>query len=232
MNFIKKVFHGETDELVHLQFQKFSRGEFTNRAMIKAKNSKNNYTISTSSEFANEFVRLCAEKLGNNKASVKGALISTLDLGKEIDFQTKKQFMGIKQYALDKQMSGNEILNLLSKFPRVFFALSFKGKDFELKIKPKAPKSAKPSTKTEEKPKIDFCKLTTNDKNIAKDFVFETENFKVAEINHDFIIEELILPSNEKDFAKMREDAKRKGKIIRKAIIDGKEMKSEKGFSV
>jgi len=37
MNFIKRVFDKKIDDETHAQFQKFSRGEFKNRAMIKAK---------------------------------------------------------------------------------------------------------------------------------------------------------------------------------------------------
>ena len=40
MNFIKKVADKNFDESVHSQFVKFSRGEFRNRAVIKAKLSK------------------------------------------------------------------------------------------------------------------------------------------------------------------------------------------------
>jgi len=45
MNFIKKVFDESIDEEVHLQFQKFSKGEFRDKALIKAKKSKDKYTI-------------------------------------------------------------------------------------------------------------------------------------------------------------------------------------------
>ena len=229
MNFIKKVFNNEIDEEIHLQFQKFSRGEFTNRAVIKAKRVKNNYTISTTAEFANELVRIVAEKLGGEKAHVMGAIISTLNLDKELDFKSKKQFMGIKQYIIDKHMSGHEIVNLIGKLPKVFFALSFSAGGDVLKIKPKAPKSAKPKTKGEV-PKPDFCKLTTSDEKIAKDFVFEKPNFKDAEISHDFLIKELIVSKDEKDFAVAREKAKRKGIIVRRATIDGIKSAVEKGF--
>ncbi len=229
MNFIKKVFNNEVDEGVHLQFQKFSRGEFLNRALIKAKKVKNNYTILTTAEFANELVRTVAEKLGEEKTHVTGAVISTLDMDKEIDFKSKKQFMGIKQYVIDKHMSGNEITSLIERLPKAFFALSFSGKGDVLKIKPKTPKSAKPKTK-EEKPKPDFCKLTTSDEKIAKDFIWEKPDFKDAEISHDFMIKELIVPRDEKDFAVAREKAKRKGIIIRRATIDGRETAVEKEF--
>jgi hypothetical protein len=232
MNFIKKVFDNKIDEEVHQQFQKFSRGEFAGRALIKAKRIKNNYTIFTTAEFANEFVRFIAEKLGNEQAKVTGAVISTLDLGNELDFKSKKQFMGIKQYQIDKHMTGNEIIGLLDKLPKAFFALSFSHKGDFLKIKAKAPKSAKPKTK-EEAPKPDFCKLTTDDEKIVKDFVWEKSDFKTAEISHDFIIESIEIPNelkDEKDFAILREKSRRKGKIIRRTTIDGVKKAEERGF--
>ncbi|GAJ01601.1 unnamed protein product [marine sediment metagenome] len=219
MNFIKKVFDKEIDDSVHLQFQKFSKGEFRDRALIKAKNSGGKYTINTSAEFANDMVRAVAEKLGDDITNIEGCVVSTNDLTGELDFQDKKQFQGVKKYMIDKEMSGNKILSLLEKFPKAFFALSFEaGKDNTiLKIKPKAPKSGKPSPKSDKKISPNFCKLKTTDKEIGKSFIFEKPNFKEANITHDFIIEELILPEGEKDFAKIRELAKRKGKIIRKA---------------
>ena len=229
MNFIKRVFENKIDEETHVQFQKFSRGEFRDRAVIKVKNVKGKYTISTTSEFANEFVEMVAERLGKEKAKVTGSLISTSDIGNKIDFQSKKQFMGVKQYGISKEISGDEILSLKKKFPRVFFALSFdSGKGDILKIKAKAPKSAKPKNK-DEAPKPDFCKLITNDEKIAKDFVWE-KDFKDAEIFHDFIIDSIVIPpdlKNEKDFAIVREKSLRKGKIVRRGTIDGKELKEE-----
>jgi len=230
MNFIKKIFDEKSDDLVHLQFQKFSKGEFTNRAMIKAKSSKEGYSINTTYEFANELVRKLAEKLGNEKTNVTGVIVSTNDLTKDLDFSSKKQFMGIKQYGINKELSGNEIIGLLNKFPKAFFAISFNTKDSELKTKAKAPKSAKPKTKSEEKPNPDFCKLKTKDKEMIKNFVFEKPDFKTALISHDFIITELIAPKDEKDIAVIREKAKRKGKIIREGEIDGQKIRSEKNF--
>ena len=56
------------------------------------------------------------------------------------------------------------------------------------------------------------------------------EEGKEAKINHVFFIDELILPEGEKDYAKMREMAKRKGRIVRKAVIDGVQKENELGF--
>jgi len=125
MNFIKKVFTGGVDNSVHLQFQKFSKGEFRNRAIIKIKNSGGKFSIVTTNEFANDLVRDVAEKIGSGVTHVTGVVVSTSDLTGELDFKSKKQFMGIKQYVMDKEMTGNEIIELLDKFPKAFFGLSF-----------------------------------------------------------------------------------------------------------
>ena len=233
MNFIKKIFDNQIDNSVHLQFQKFSRGEFKNRALIEAKKSKPGYKIKTSAEFANELVKIMAKKLGERKTNVTGAIISTSDLKNEIKFKEIKQFQGVKRYLIDNEMSGKEILELLEKFPKTFFALSFSVDEDVLKIKPKSPKSGK-SGKEKEEIKVDFCSLKTSDSEIGKSFVFEKPDFNDALIKHVFLIEKIEIPNelkNSKDFAMVREKSKRAGKIIRIANIDEKEEKREKEFS-
>lgn len=235
MNFIKKIADKIFDEDVQFQFQKFSRGEFRDRAQIKAKNSKGRYTISTTYEFSNELVKDVAEKIKDKKVNVKGIIVTTSDLKGKLNFNSVSQFQGVKKYSTDREMTGNEILKTLKEFPRAFFALSFKTSDneTELKIKPKMPKSGKPSAGGEDKPKPNFCKLITNDEELGKSFVFERPDFKEADINHYFLINDIVIPENlkkEKDFAKIRGLAKRKGKIIRIAKIDGKEIRTEMQF--
>lgn len=234
MNFIKKIFDKNFDDVVHLQFQKFSKGEFRDRAIIKAKKSGKKFTINTSAEFANELVKICAEKLGDRKTKITGAIISTSDLTKELNFKEKKQFQGVKRYLIENEMSGKEILELLRKFPKSFFALSFEvSENTKLKIRPKAQKSGKPGSGDEE-PKADFCKLITGDDEIGKSFIFEKPEFKYAEIKHNFFIEKIEIPNelkDGKDFAKIREESKRIGKILRKAKIDGENFEREFEFS-
>ena len=236
MNFITKIFQGKSDPLVHLQFQKFGRGEFRNKALISAKRVKDTITISTTADFANELVYFCAKKLGKNKTRVTGAIISTNDLKNFLEIKDLKQFQGVKRYIIDKEMSGDEILSLLEKFPKAFFALSLNVPEnsTSLKIKPKTPKSAKPSTKEDKRTKADFCKITTEDENFAKDFVFEKPSFKKAEISHIYLIKEIEIPESLKksdDFLKIREESKRKGEIIRIAEIDGEKIEKRINFS-
>jgi len=230
MNFIKKIVDKRVDESVHLQFQKFSKGEFRDRAMIEAKKTGKGYAIKTSAEFANGLIRDVAEILGNNKTKVTGTIVSTVNL-KEIPEFAKilaqvevKQFQGVKRFMINNEFSGNEIIRMLDVFPKAFFALSFSVGETQLKIKPKAPKSGKPGKESEDGPKVDFCSLKTDKDEIGKCFIFENPNFKEAKINHTFFVEQIIMPEGEKEFAKIREMAKRKGKIVRKALIDGKEV--------
>jgi len=234
MNFIKKIADKNFDYSVHLQFQKFSKGIFKNRAVLRVKKSGEKYTINASAEFANELIRSVAEEVGNTKVKVTGAIVSTSDLKGSLDFSEIKQFQGVKRYMLEKEMTGNEIISLLDKFPKSFFGLSFESSKSLLKIKAKAPKSAKPGSKGEEVPKPDFCKLVTTNAELGKSFVIETSEFKEAEIVHELIIEAIEIPAelkNSDDFAKMREESKRVGKLIRKAKIDGVEKVSELEFS-
>lgn len=233
MNFIKKIAERNFDDDVHLQFQKFSKGEFRDRAIIKAKKSGKKYSINTSAEFVNEIVKMCAEKLGDGKTKITGAIVSTSDLTGELEFKEKKQFQGVKRYLINSEMSGREILELLRKFPKSFFALTFDvSENTKLKTKPKAPKSGKPGSGGEE-PKADFCKLITDDEKIGKSFIFEKPEFKNAEVKHNFFIERIEIPSelkDSKDFAKVREESKRIGKIFRIAKIDEQKFEKEFGF--
>lgn len=233
MNFIKKISDGNFDELVHLQFQKFSKGEFRDKAVIEAKNSKGKFTIKTSPEFANELVKAMAEKLGSKKTNVSGAIVSTSDLRDEIKFKEVKQFQGVKRYLIDTEMSGDEVNSLLDRFPKNFFALTLNVGEDSLKIKPKAPKSGKPG-KGDEAPKADFCVLKTSDAKLGESFVFEKPNFKEAKINHYFFIDKIEIPSelkDSKDFALVREKSKRVGRILRKSEIDGVKSEKELAFS-
>jgi len=237
MNFIKKIFDKKVDDLTHIQFMKFSRGEFKNKAIVKAKNSSGKYTIYTTAEYANESIIFAGEKLGEKKAKVTGGIISTINLKEVPEYKTLlancevKQFQGVKNFKIDLEMTGKEIVHIVKAFPKAFFGLSFEAPEITLKIKAKAPKSAKPSSKdATETPNPDFCKIVTTNKEVVNSFVFEKTDFKEALINHTFLIEEVVIPDslkNEKDFAKVREGALKVGKILRKAVIDGKEIKTE-----
>jgi len=237
--FIHKLCSGRTDPLTHLQFERYSRGLFKDKAVVKIKNSKRVYSISTTYEYSNEFALYLANKLGDRKTQVTGVIVSTRNLKEEDEFRQLlahaqvKQFAGVKQFIISQEISGKEIASMISRFPRAFFGLSFNVDEYELKTKAKAPKSAKPKTKEEDELKPDFCKLKTTDKSIINRLIFDFNNddFKEIIVSHDFDIRDIEVPADEKDPVKMRERAIRKGIIVRKLTIDKKDSKQEYNFA-
>ena len=233
-SFLKKIFSNKKDDEVHNEFIKFSRGVFNNKYVIEAKKQSDKYSIKTSAEFANFLVKKCLEK-AIGEIDVTGIIVSTLDLRKESGYlfspgEKVKQFMGIKQLIVEGKIDTKKILDTMEKYPRAFYALSFKTNDSELKIKQKAPKSAKPFNKGEADVKADFCSLKTNDREIINDLFFDFPDFKEIKINHSIQIDNIVLPKNIDDPVKIRELAVRKGKIIRKIVVDGKIIQKEQIF--
>ena len=163
-------------------------------------------------------------------------MVSTFDIKKDIKFEIskQKQFMGVKQVGIDSEVLATDIIDLMNKYPRVFFALSFSTPDFELKIKAKAPKSAKPSTKTPDGgKKADFCSLKTTDRDILGELFFDLQNFqnfKEIKIRHTLKIQDIIYPKGEKDPIQVREKSKRKGILVRSIDIDGNKQVKEASF--
>ncbi|MDP3881279.1 MAG: hypothetical protein Q8Q31_00160 [Nanoarchaeota archaeon] len=230
-NSLKKIFQGKIDDIVHGEFIKFSKGSFRNRYMLEAKKQKSGWAIKTSAEFANYLVRACLEKTSGD-VEITGVIVATFDVSKKADFPIEriKKFMGIQQAVINSKISPSKIIKLMDEYPRAFFALTFSTPDYQLKIKAKAPKSAKPAGAGEKGPKVDFCSLKTAEESIVKDLFFDCPEFNDISINHEIVIDEVIIPKGVSDPVQLREQSKRKGKIIRVVRISDKEMKSEAAF--
>ena len=56
---IKKIFSKKFDDEIHSDFLKFGRGEFKDRYLIDVKKQSSGWSIKTSSEFTNFFVKKC-----------------------------------------------------------------------------------------------------------------------------------------------------------------------------
>jgi len=234
MSTIKKIFYKEIDEEVHSDFLKFGRGEYPDKYLVECKKQASKWAIKTSAEFANFFVRKCLEKVSES-VMIKGIIVSTLDIEKDCDFEFEvKKAMGIRKIVVNSEIGKDKILNLMEKYPKVFFALTFSTGNCDLKIKAKAPKSSKPGSKTKdgEGPKADFCSLKTTDVNLVRELLFGVDfnSAKEVKINHTIVIEDVIYPKDESNPEKVREMSKRKGKIIRKINVDGREEIKEAEF--
>lgn len=193
---IKKIFNKEFDEEVHSDFLKFGKGEFQDKYLIEAKKQKDKWIIKTGPEFANYLVkRLLKDVSGLIK--MKGVIVTTLKLEDEIGFPIKKvgNFQGVRKIELDTEVSPKEILGLMEKYPRIFFALSFSVDKSDLKIKPKAPKSGKPST-GDKQAKAEFCSLKTSDFGMVREIFFDYPIFNEISIRHTININGIVYPSN------------------------------------
>lgn len=230
---IKKVFDGNFDEEVHFGFLKFGRGDYEDRFLLDGKKQKDKWSIKADSEFANYLVQKCLEEV-DGEVEIKGIIVSTLDLEDEIDFEIKKKsnFQGIRKLQIDTSIDKQKILDLMEKYPRVFFALSFNTPESQLKIKPKAPKSGKPKTKGDEKPKAGFCSIKTTNNQIVKDLFFDYPDFKEISVNHIIKINDIVYPTDMDSLkpAEIREQSKRKGIIIRNVEIDGRQESNKAEF--
>ncbi|MEK6849955.1 MAG: hypothetical protein AABX85_00075 [Nanoarchaeota archaeon] len=95
-----------------------------------------------------------------------------------------------------------------------------------LKIKKSLPKPGKAEEKIDNK----FCALDLDLKylpQVKETFFWDVPDCKKAKIEHDVIIKEIEFPKNEKDPVKIRELAKRVGKIVRRINFDGKNAEKE-----
>ena len=222
---MKKIFEGVFDDEVHGDFLKYGRGDYKNKFMIEGKKQASKWAIKTGPEFVNGLVSRCLDKVSGN-VSFKGAIITTLDIKDEISFD------GIRTIKVDTEISVDEIKALMEKYPRAFFALTFNGDDFALKVKAKAPKSGKPGKGDEEGPKVDFLSLKTTDGEIVEELFFGVGDFKEIRVAHDIHVTDIVYPSNMDDLkpAEIREQSKRKGHIVRRVKVDGEEKTSETEF--
>ncbi|MDH3353216.1 MAG: hypothetical protein OEL87_02105 [Nanoarchaeota archaeon] len=230
---IKKIFDGDLDESVHISFLKFGRGEYKNKFLIEGKKQAKNWGVKTGTEYVNFLVRRCLEKAGGPVA-IKGVIVSTLDLRDEAKFEFKKvsNFQGVRKHVIDGEINPEDIFTLMDKYPKAFFALSFKGDDFVLKVKPKAPTSGKPGKEKDGGPTADFCSLKTGDKSLIDELFFGVGEFAQIRVNHIIKITDIIYPSNMSELkpAEIREQAKRKGEVTRIVDVDGTEKTSEASF--
>lgn len=222
--FIKKLFEGEIDESVHKQFVRFGKGSYSLRAIINVrKNDK--IKVTTSFELANDlvgFVSNLAEKF-----SINGIILSKEPI-QGLEFKKKN----ILSCEINKEIKAKDLKELSAKAYATLLDCSAQG--ISLKMKKKLPR---PKKSAELKVDDKFCMLELDKKfweKFHEDFLFDLPHeFKKARIEHTYIIEEIIIPKeiqNEKDFEKIRLMAKRKGKIIRKIVVDGKEIIKEKHF--
>ena len=94
-----------------------------------AKKQANKWSVKTGPEFANNFVYNGLKNIFE-RIQIKGVIVSTLDLSEEINFPIQKisNFQGVRKIQINTEVDPKEIIELMEKYPKIFFALSFRTK--------------------------------------------------------------------------------------------------------
>lgn len=231
-SFLRKIFEKKSDDKVHRQFIRFGKGEFNGRFILNLHKSKR-IKVKTSFELANDLVDLCSE-FGNSKVS--GLVLSKNDISNIMsqnkiqgDSETKKGGLYFENEIKEQVLTKEQIMKLSEN--SYFMLLDMENENFVLKMKKKLPKPGKAEDKIDDK----FCQLEADEKfysKIKEALFWDVKESKKINIKHSISIKEIVMPKGEKDFAKIREMAKRKGTILRKIIVDEKETEQKIEFEV
>tara|TARA_Y100000310_G_scaffold345152_1_gene462210 strand:- start:1460 stop:2113 length:654 start_codon:yes stop_codon:yes gene_type:complete len=208
---LRKVIEGRGDEETHRYFVRFGKGDYKRRFLIKFNKGKK-IKIRGSFEWANDFVAFVKEN--------KDVLFSG------------KVFMPDKIPGLEGKKKGKSFVyeieeSSIEEFENAYvYLLNVNSDDIVLKIKKSLPKPGKNEEKIDDK----FCSLDLDLKyweKVREVFFWDISDCKKCEIEHELRISDIEMPSGVEDPEKIRELAKRKGKIIRKITCDGKEQEKE-----
>ncbi|MBU3913582.1 MAG: hypothetical protein KKE50_05825, partial [Nanoarchaeota archaeon] len=187
--FIKKIFDGVIDEEVHRQFIRFSRGSFAGRAALSLV-KKDKIKLGGSFEFANDFVSFAAE---NADAKFSGIILSK----EQLEFPGKPKSR-IYKYDVS-EVNSEKVRDVRNKAYSMLLDAESEG--ISLKMKKKLPKPGKSSDlKIDDKFCILECDLKYWEK--LRDWFMLPECSK-AKISHIYVIEDVIVDRDEKDFVKM-----------------------------
>jgi hypothetical protein len=213
-SFLKKVLDGNTDEYTHRYFVRFGKGIYKRRFLLSYNKGKK-IKIRGSFEWANDFVRFVKE---NKDVVFSGSVL----MKEKIPGKDGKKKAGCFVY---------EILeSRLEEFVNAYhYLLNVNSEDIVLKVKKKLPKPGKNEEKIDDK----FCALDLDIKywdKVKEVFFWGVPDCKKVLIEHELQISDIVLPSGVDDPVKIRELAKRKGKIIRKINCDGVESMKEYDF--
>ncbi len=225
--FIKKIFENKQDNSVHKQFVRFGKGTYAFRAVMNVTKQADKIKLSSTYEYANDLIEFCCNL--TNSLKVSGIILSKTQL----PFEGRKK-SGLFQYEIEQEMKSEELKKITGNSYAILLDLNAPG--IEVKMKKKLPK---PGKSGEGKINDKFCVAIFDVKYLNalhNEFLFDIPSvFKKVRTEHTYVINDIVIPAElkkEKDFEKVRMGALRKGKLIRKIIVDGKETIKEKEMAV
>jgi len=214
--FLKNICEGKVDDYSRKYFLRFGKGDYKSRFLVSLVVGTK-IKIKGSYEFANDFVFL-AKEIGVQNFSGKV-------LSKEaIPGMEGRKKAGVIAYEITNSS--------LSEFKNAYYYLvDCETPELKLKIKKALPKPGQDAAKIDDS----FCVMEMDLKylQIVKEaFFWDMPDAKKIKIACDINIASIAMPENEKDPVKIRELAIRKGKIVRRADVDGKEIVKEYNVEV
>lgn len=212
--FIKKVLTGKADSESHKYFVRFGKGIYNRRFLVSyARGSK--VKVKGSFELANDLVKFVNE----NKSVKYSGKILTKD---KVAGRDGRKKAGVFVYEIENSS--------ITEFENAYFyLLNVDDGEIKLRVKKALPKPGKDAEKIDDS----FCLMELDEKywpKIKEAFFWDVPEGKKVSIEHSVNINEIVFPAGEKDPAKIRELAKRKGTIARKMDVDGKEVVKEYSF--
>ena len=212
-SFLKRVLLKKSDPEAKKYFVRFGKGRYNRRFLISFDKTAEKIKIRASFELANDIVKFLDELIKNAQFSGK-ILMKNKVPGKE-----GKKKAGVFVYEINEET--------IKEYENAYYyLLDLNNNEAVLKIKKSLPKPGKDERKIDDK----FCSLDIDIKywREVKDYFFwDAPECKKAVIEHDIIIIDIEMPKDEKDPVKIREQAKRIGKTVRRIEIDKKETLKE-----
>lgn len=214
IGFLRKICEGRGDEESHRYFIRFGKGNYRGRFLVSAAKGKR-LKLKASFELANDFVSI-AKEIGARKFS--GRVLSK----ESVEGLERRKKAGVFVYEVNESD--------LSEFSNAYYYLvDCETPELNLRIKKALPKPGRDAEKVDDS----FCLMEADLKfwELIRDaFFWDAPDGKKIKIEHELNFNEIILPNEEKDNVEIRESALRKGVIVRKGEIDGKEF--EKRYDV
>ncbi len=247
-HFITRVIQNNINEYVHLIFNRYGRGTFPGPT-LKLVFQRNRTTINSSFLYENFTGAFLAYFLPDgDKFKVTGNIVSHQDLTSQlseiISSLSMKKSKNLYKATIQMELLAENIKDLYSLLGEKCYLLisikPLKGTIPRLQTKKSIPKLTEQIIEL----KPDFCKayLQSNEeildvfvKEALPDFQDKIDiPFKNLNLKNEFVITDIILPENWKSMPskEVRLKAKRKGKIVRTLIVDGKTLKTEHEFLV
>lgn len=216
--FIKKITLKKVDSESKRYFLRFGKGGYKGRFTISLEIGTEKIKVRTSYEFANDLVKFVNEL--NDQLKFSGKILTREKIAGKIG----RKKAGLIVYEVNDCNP--------SEYPNAYYyLLDALGSDVSLKIKKGLPKPGQDESKIDDR----FCALDLNIKylkQLKEAFFWDIQEGKKAIIEHEIFIEQIEMPKGENDPVKIRENAIRKGKLIRKINIDGKEITNNYELSV